>query len=198
MRGVYGGAPATGTACMQFAADGGTLKVSGSSKPSGAFICGCASATIGEHGFTLDSSGFDVSIDQAFTAAAGASGATFTKAGLGALTVLKDSSHPKTLVSQGALVFGPGVTRFGDALEFAAGAKLEITDAAACVEADSLAFAGSLQVVLPNDYALDAAHPILSVSGRADSRRRTSRGSSCRTRRRDGRMPLNSAPTARR
>ena len=165
VRGVYGGDPATGDACMQFAADGGTLKVSGSSAPSGAFICGCASATIGANGFAFDSSGFDVSIDQAFTAAAGASGATFTKAGLGALTVLRDSSHPKTLVSQGALVFGPGVTRFGDALEFAAGAKLEITDAATYVEADSLAFAGSLQVVLPNDYALDAAHPILSISG---------------------------------
>lgn len=165
VRGMYGGDPATGDACMQFAADGGTLKVSGSSAPSGAFICGCASATIGANGFAFDSSGFDVSIDQAFTAAAGASGATFTKAGLGALTVLRDSSHPKTLVSQGALVFGPGVTRFGDALEFAAGAKLEITDAAACVEADSLSFAGSLQVVLPNDYALDAAHPILSISG---------------------------------
>ena len=165
VRGVYGGDPATGDACMQFAADGGTLKVSGSSAPSGAFICGCASATIGARGFAFDSSGFDVSIDQAFTAAAGASDATFTKTGLGALTVLRDSSHPKTLVSQGALVFGPGVTRFGDALEFAAGAKLEITDAATYVEADSLAFAGSLQVVLPNDYALDAAHPILSVSG---------------------------------
>ena len=165
VRGVYGGDPATGTACMQFAANGGTLKVSGGSAPSGAFICGCASATIGANGFAFDSSGFDVSIDQAFTGAAGASGATFTKTGLGALTVLRDSSHPKTLVSQGALVFGPGVTRFGDALEFAAGAKLEITDAATYVEADSLAFAGSLQVVLPNDYALDAAHPILSISG---------------------------------
>ena len=165
VRGVRGGVPGTDDACMQFAADGGTLKVSGNSMPPAPFICGCASATIGEHGLTFDSSGFDVAFDQAFTAADGAEGATLTKVGVGALTALRNSSHPKTKMTQGTLVFGPGVTRFGDMLDFVSGAKLELKDSTACIEADSLVFGGSLQIIVPNDYALDAAHPIISVSG---------------------------------
>ena len=165
VRAVRGGVPVTGEACMQLMADGGTLKVSGTTTPPVPFICGCASATIGEHGFTLDSSGFNVSIDQAFTEAVGASDATFTKAGLGTLTVLRNSSHPKTLVAQGALRFGAGVTRFGNVLEIAPGAKLALLDAAASISADELAFTGTLELVVPGDYVLDESYPLLAVSG---------------------------------
>ena len=165
VRAVRGGVPGTGEACMQLVADGGTLKVSGSSTPPVPFLCGCASATIGEHGFTLDPSGFDVSIDQAFTAASGASDATFTKMGLGTLTVLRNSSHPRTRVAQGALRFGTGVTRFGNVLDVAAGAKLVLSDTAATIAADALAFTGTLELVVPDDYVLDQSYPVLAVSG---------------------------------
>jgi hypothetical protein len=165
VRGVYGGVLGTDDDCMVFNADGGTLKVSGTSMPSVPFICGCASATIGEHGLSFDSSGFDVAFDQAFTAADGASEATLTKTGIGTLTVLRNSSHPKTVVSQGALRFGAGVTRFGNALELAAGAKLALADATASVTAESLVFSGMLELMVPGDYVLDQVYPILSVSG---------------------------------
>ena len=165
VRYVRGGVPVTGEPCMQLVADGGTLKVSGTTTPPVPFLCGCASATIGEHGFALDPSGFDVSIDQAFTAAAGVADATFTKAGLGTLTVLRNSSHPRTRVAQGALRFGTGVTRFGNVLEVAAGAKLVLTDSAATIAADALAFTGTLELVVPDDYVLDQSYPVLAVSG---------------------------------
>ena len=164
VRYICGSAPSTGDACMQLVADGGTLKVSGSTTPSVPFLCGCASATIGEHGFTFDPSGFNVSIDQAFTAASGASDATFTKAGLGTLTVLRNSSHPRTRVAQGALRFGTGVTRFGNELEVVAGAKLVLSDSAATIAADALAFSGTLELVVPSDYVLDQSYPLLAVS----------------------------------
>ena len=165
VRGVRGGVPGTDDDCMVFNADGGTLKVSGTSTPPAPFICGCASATIGEHGLSFDSSGFDVAFDQSFTAADGVSEATLTKTGIGTLTALRNSSHPKTVVSQGALRFGAGVTRFGDELELAAGAKLALADATASVTAESLVFSGALELMVPGDYVLDQVYPILSVSG---------------------------------
>ena len=165
VRGVRGGVPGTGDACMQFVADGGTLKVSGTSTPPAPFICGCASATIGARGFTFDSAGFNVVFDQAFTAATGVSDATLTKTGAGVLTVGRNSSHPKTRVAQGALAFGAGVTHFGDELEVASGARLVLADTSASISADDLSFAGTLQVVVPDDYATNVEHSIFMISG---------------------------------
>ncbi len=64
---------------------GGTLAVAGTSKPPVPFMSGCV-ATLGADGLTLDSKGFDVTLDQDFTAAGGAASAAFTKTGFGRLT----------------------------------------------------------------------------------------------------------------
>ncbi len=162
VRAVYGGSPADGTQKMTFEANGGTLAVSGASKPSVPFMSGCV-ATLGTNGFTLDSKGFDVTIDQDFTAAGGAASATFTKTGLGTLTVMRGSSHPRTVLAQGTLAFTNGATRFGNALEVVAGARLVLLDASASIAADSISFTGDLLIDLPSDYTLDNAHTVLSL-----------------------------------
>ena len=160
VRAVYGGSPADGAQTMTFAADGGTLAVSGTSKPPAPFMGGCV-ATLGADGLTLDSKGFDVTLDQDFTAAGGAASAAFTKTGFGMLTVTRDSSHPRTVLAQGALAFTNGASRFGNALEVAEGARLLLLDASASIAADSISFTGDLVIDLPSDYTLDDAHTVL-------------------------------------
>jgi len=162
VRAVYGGSPVDGSQTMTFTADGGTLAVSGTSKPPVPFMSGCV-ATLGARGFTLDSKHFDVTLDQDFTAAGGATSATFTQTGLGTLTVMRNSSHPRTVVAQGALAFTNGTSRFGNALEIAEGARLVLLDAPASITADSIAFTGSLIIDLPSDYTLDDAHTVLTL-----------------------------------
>lgn len=162
VRAVYGGSPVDGSQTMTFTADGGTLAVSGTSKPPVPFMGGCV-ATLGADGLTLDSKGFDVTLDQDFTAAGGAASAAFTKTGFGTLTVMRDSSHPRTVLAQGALAFTNGASRFGNALEVAEGARLVLLDASASIAADSIAFTGDLVVDLPSDYTLDDAHTVLSL-----------------------------------
>ncbi|NLG00465.1 MAG: hypothetical protein GX565_09985, partial [Lentisphaerae bacterium] len=160
VRAVYGGSPADGAQTMTFAADGGTLAVSGTSKPPAPFMGGCV-ATLGADGLTLDSKGFDVTLDQDFTAADGAASAAFTKTGIGTLAVTRGSSHPRTVLAQGTLAFTNGASRFGNALEVAAGARLLLLDASASIAADSIAFTGDLVIDLPSDYTLDDAHTVL-------------------------------------
>ena len=162
VRAVYGGSPADGAQTMAFAADGGTLAVAGTSKPPVPFMGGCV-ATLGADGLTLDSKGFDVTLDQDFTAAGGAASAAFTKTGFGMLTVTRDSSHPRTVLAQGALAFTNGASRFGNALEVAEGARLVLLDASASIAADSIAFTGDLVVDLPSDYTLGDAHTVFTL-----------------------------------
>lgn len=161
LKSIHGGAPGTGEPVMAFAADGGTLALS-TATPNAPYLSGCV-ATLGARGLTLDASVADMEIDQAFTAAEGAAGAAVRKTGLGALVVRRNSSHPKTVVSEGSLCFAGGATRFGDVLEVAKGTRLALRDASAAIEADSLSFAGELNVDLPADLAVDAAHPVLRL-----------------------------------
>ncbi len=163
MRAVYGGSPADGSPVMAFSADGGTLTVSGFSAPSVPFMSGCV-ATLGANGLTLDTKGFPVTIDQDFTAAEGAASATITKTGSGALTVRRNSSHPRTRVSEGTLVFAAGATCFGNELEVAPNAYLTVADASSAIMVDTLVFSGELLIDLPTDYSLNEAHPMLSVA----------------------------------
>jgi hypothetical protein len=162
VRAVYGGSPTDGSQTMTFTADGGTLAVSGTSKPPVPFMSGCV-ATLGARGFTLDSKHFDVTLDQNFTAAGGATSATFTKTGLGTFTVMRDSSHPRTVLTQGTLAFANGASRFGNALEIAEGARLALLDASASIAADSITFTGTLEIDVPPDYTLGNAHTILAL-----------------------------------
>ncbi len=162
MRAVYGGSPADGSPVMAFSADGGTLTVSGSSAPSVPFMSGCV-ATLGVNGLTLDTKGFPVTIDQDFTSSSAAS-ATITKVGSGTLTVRRNSSHPRTKVSEGTLVFAAGATRFGNELEIAPSAYLVVADVSSSIVADTLVFSGELLIDLPADYSLNEAHPMLSVT----------------------------------
>ncbi len=162
VRAVYGGSPADGAQTMMFAADGGTLAVSGTSKPPAPFMGGCV-ATLGADGLTLDSKGFDVTLDQDFTAAGGAASAAFTKTGLGMLTVTRGSSHPRTVLAQGTLAFTNGASRFGNALEVAEGARLLLLDASASIAADSISFTGDLVIDLPSEYTLGDAHTVFTL-----------------------------------
>ncbi len=160
---VYGGSPAEGSPTMTFAADGGTLTIPDSSVPRVPYMSGCV-ATLGAGGFTLDTKDCAVEIDQDFRAAEGASSATFTKTGVGTLTVRRNSSHPRTVVSEGVLTFAAGATRFGAELEVAPGAGLAVADAASMIAADRLLFSDTLVIDLPTDYSLNEAHPVLSVA----------------------------------
>jgi autotransporter-associated beta strand protein len=76
---------------------------------------------------------------------------------------MRNSSHPRTVVAQGALAFTNGTSRFGNALEIAEGARLVLLDASASITADSIAFTGSLIIDLPSDYTLDDAHTVLAL-----------------------------------
>ena len=162
MRGIYGGDPVTTEPRMSLAADGGTLQICVADNP--AFLSGCV-ATLGARGLTLDTGTYTMGIKQDFTAQTGASAATITKVGNGRLVVNMNSDHPETHVAAGRLVFGSGVTRFGRKLSFEKGAVLEVSDANAVVEVDEISFSGALSLLVPADYTLDEAYPILKVTG---------------------------------
>ena len=132
VKGVYGADPVAGGQCMSFVGDGGTLVAHGSVNAAQPFLYGCV-GTLKAGGLGLDTQGFNLSIDQDFTAADGAVEAAFVKMGNGDLTVLRSSSHPCTRVEKGSLVFGTGVTRFGRKLELASGATLALGDASTVV-----------------------------------------------------------------
>ena len=160
VRAVRGGSPVDGSPCMTFTADGGTLAVSGSAAPVAPFLSGCV-ATLGAGGLTLDTCGLPVVIDQDFTAASGAGSATFTKVGSGSLTVRRNSTHPRTVVEKGTLVFADGVTRFGNTLVVSNGAHLAVS--AAGVAVDALVFDGDLLLDVPDTLPLDAAQTLLTL-----------------------------------
>lgn len=162
LKSIHGFAPGTGEPAMAFAADGGTLALS-TATPNVPYLSGCV-ATLGAGGLTLDASVADMEVAQSFTAAEGAAGSAVRKTGLGALVVRRNSSHPKTVVSEGALCFASGATRFGNVLEVAKGARLALRDPSAAIEADSLSFAGDLNVDLPSDLAPGAAHSVLRLA----------------------------------
>ncbi|HRR32524.1 MAG TPA: autotransporter-associated beta strand repeat-containing protein [Kiritimatiellia bacterium] len=160
VRAVYGGSPEDGSPVMTFTADGGTLTFSGNSMPPVPFMSGCV-ARLGANGLTVDSKGFAMTFDQAFTAVEGAASATFTKTGHGTLTVTRNSSHPRTVLAQGALAFVNADSRFGNVLEIAEGARLVLADPSASIAADAITFEGDLLIDVPPDYTLDAMHAIL-------------------------------------
>ena len=162
VRGVYGAAPVSGEPCMSLVGDGGTLAPNGNATAAVPFLSGCV-GRLTSRGLTVETKGFGLAIDQDFTAAEGAADAVFVKKGTGDLTVWRSSDHPRTRVEKGALVFGAGVTRFGRKLELGAGATLALTDATAAIAADEISFTGGLAIRLPADYALDEAHPVLSL-----------------------------------
>ncbi len=162
LKSIHGAAPGTGEPAMTFVADGGTLALS-TATPNVPYLSGCV-ATLGVGGLTFEASAADMEIDQSFTAAEGAVNAAVRKTGLGALVVRRNSSHPKTVVAEGALCFAGGATRFGNVLEIAQGARLALRDASAAIEADSISFAGDLNVDLPSDLSVDATHPVLRLA----------------------------------
>ena len=157
---VYGGSPVDGSPRMTFTANGGTLAISGSTAPGVPFLSGCV-ASLAAGGLTLDTCGFPVTIDQDFTAADGAGSATFTKIGSGALTVRRNSSHPRTVLEKGTLVFADGVTRFGDTLVVSNGAHLAVSSAG--IEADAVVFGGELLLDVPETLPLDVAQTLVTL-----------------------------------
>ncbi|MGN0845781.1 MAG: hypothetical protein ACI4RA_00160, partial [Kiritimatiellia bacterium] len=160
VKGVYGANPATGEQCLSLVGAGGTLAANGAVDAKTPFLSGCV-GRLEAGGLRLDTRGFDLLIDQDFTATA--ADAAFVKAGVGDLTVLRGSDHPRTRVEAGALVFGAGVARFGRTLELAPGAVLAPADASAVIGADAIVYSDVLAIRLPADYELDVAHPILAL-----------------------------------
>ena len=157
---VYGAKPGTCDPCMSLVGDGGTLRAAGNVSATAPFLSGCV-GTLRAGGLKFDTHGFDLIIDQDFSAAADAPDAAFVKTGAGALTVRRASSHPRTRVERGALVFGAGVDRFGRVLDVAPAAQLVLADASAAIVADEVVFTDTLAIQLPEGYELDQAHPVL-------------------------------------
>lgn len=156
---IAGGDPATGEPSLLLSADGGTLKVSGTTPPPVPYLSGCQ-ATLGAGGLTLDADGRDVVLDQAFEASSAA--ATFTKAGTGTLTVRRNSTHPRTHVAAGCLAFAAGATRFGGTLDFAPGARLALPEEG-CLAADAITFDGALYLEVPATFEPGADRAFLQL-----------------------------------
>lgn len=159
VRKIAGGDPATGEPSLLLSADGGILKVSGTTPPPVPYLSGCQ-ATLGAGGLTLDADGRDVVLDQAFEATSAA--ATFTKAGTGTLTVRRNSTHPRTHVAAGCLAFAAGATRFGGTLDFAPGARLALPEEG-CLAADAITFAGELYLEVPATFEPGADRAFLQL-----------------------------------
>lgn len=161
LKAIYGAAPSTGEPAMTLAADGGTLALS-TATPGVPYLSGCV-ATLGARGLAFDVGVRDVVVDQAFTVTAGANDAAIRKTGAGALVVWRDSAHPKTVVSGGTLRFAHGATRFGNVLEVAKGASLALADDSTTISADAISFDENLVIHVPEDWALDEPHPLLTL-----------------------------------
>ena len=162
MRAVFGAIPGTEKAGLGLAADGGTLVAAGAGPLPVPYLSGCR-ATLGARGLTFDTGRHDVVIDQAFTAADGASEATFTKTGPGTLTVRRNSDHPCTHVAAGRLAFAVGATRFGRRLSFARGVCLVLPEEG-CLTADEIAFDGELCLIAPAASALGTPRAVLKLT----------------------------------
>lgn len=162
MRAVFGAIPGTEEAGLGLAADGGTLVAAGAGPLPVPYLSGCR-ATLGARGLTFDTGRHDVVIDQAFTAADGASEATFTKTGPGTLTVRRNSDHPRTHVAAGRLAFAADATRFGRHLSLARGVCLVLPEEG-CLTADEIAFDGELCLMAPAASALGTPRAVLKLT----------------------------------
>ena len=162
MRAVFGAIPGTEEAGLGLAADGGTLVAAGAGPLPVPYLSGCR-ATLGARGLTFDTGRHDVVIDQAFTAADGASEATFTKTGPGMLTVRRNSDHPRTHVAAGRLAFAADATRFGRHLSLARGVCLVLPEEG-CLTADEIAFDGELCLMAPAASALGTPRAVLKLT----------------------------------
>lgn len=162
IRGIRGGSPSDGSPAMAFNANGGTLAFTGAGTPMNPYMNGCI-ATLGAGGLTIDTKGFNLAIDQDFAAEADADAATVTKTGIGVLTVARDSRHPRTHVTEGALAFANGATRFGEEIVLDPGTYLAVVDAGSSIAAEKLTFSGVLAIELPTDYTLDEEHTVLAL-----------------------------------
>ena len=161
MRAVFGAIPGTEEAGLGLAADGGTLVAAGAGPLPVPYLSGCC-ATLGARGLTFDTGRHDVVIDQAFTAADGASEATFTKTGPGTLTVRRDSDHPRTHVAAGRLAFAAGASCFGRRLSLARGVCLVLPEEG-CLTADEIASEGELCLMAPATSALGTPRAVLKL-----------------------------------
>ena len=162
MRAVFGAIPGTEKAGLGLAADGGTLVAAGAGPLPVPYLSGCR-ATLGARGLTFDTGRHDVVIDQAFTAADGASEATFTKTGPGTLTVRRNSDHPCTHVAAGRLAFAADATRFGGRLSLARGVCLVLPEEG-CLTADEIAFDGELCLMAPVASELGTPRAVLKLT----------------------------------
>ena len=161
MRAVFGAIPGTEEAGLGLAADGGTLVAAGAGPLPVPYLSGCL-AMLGARGLTFDTGRHDVVIDQAFTAADGASEATFTKTGPGTLTVRRNSDHPRTHVAAGRLAFAADATRFGCRLSLARGVCLVLPEEG-CLTADEIAFEGELCLMAPAVSELGTPRAVLKL-----------------------------------
>ncbi|MBR2983817.1 MAG: hypothetical protein IKC80_11420 [Kiritimatiellae bacterium] len=151
---------ATGSATLY--ADGGALAPNRLTSDS--LLKNFDDAVLGEKGLTVDTEYRDISISQAFTDAPGTAG-LFTKTGVGALTVLKESGHSRTLVNQGELNFS--VPRFGRNVTVIGGASISTVGAPASIEVESLTLGSDESV----GYVKIDSGDTITVTGGSDGLR---------------------------
>lgn len=134
-------------------ADGGTLVPTESSEN---FISGLNVAQVGEKGLTLDTSGYDVTVDQSFSDKDGVSGSV-RKTGVGTVTYKGGYSVSRTVVDGGALRIDGEDTVFATELLITNGATFSMAGTAVKAGLSSLAVTNATITLDPGD--------VIEVSG---------------------------------
>ena len=138
LRGWAGSLNKGGTGHSSLFADGGTLRafnIAGTNPFT--FLETFDTAELGPAGITLDSAGYDVTVNQTFTDAPDADG-LFLKTGTGTLTANRGSTHARTAVAQGTLAITNAIGSFGRDLTVTNGATLALTETAGALTCESL------------------------------------------------------------
>lgn len=150
--------------------DGGAIVQILRSHPSDALIQGLTLAEVGETGLTIRPNGFDSWINQEFTDVEGRDGAV-TVAGSGSLRVAKNSTHARTVVDGGTLLYGAGVDTFGRRIELKNGGTVSIAGDRTSFSCEKLVMNGGVlkfdsgdRIVITGEDGLEISGGILDVS----------------------------------
>lgn len=142
-------------------ADGGTFDVQASGKTMYDF----GAAKLGAKGLVYASANKTTNISQAFEDLDGGTDGLFAKTGTGALTVNANSTHAKTEIRGGSIVFGSGVTSFGRNLILSKGATVDASADGLTVDTLTAASDATLKVTAGKPIRVTAADGLLLGDG---------------------------------
>lgn len=134
-------------------ADGGTFDVQASGKT----LYDFGAAKLGAKGLVYASGNKATNISQAFGDLDGETDGLFAKTGTGALTVNANSTHAKTEIRGGSIVFGSGVTSFGRNLILSEGTTVDASADGLTVDTLTAASDATLKVTAGKPIRVTAA-----------------------------------------